>query len=226
MPHPYDDTATERADDPAHPGLEVCYLGRRDYEAVWRDMQRFTADRDDDTPDNFWAVEHPPIYTLGQAARPEHLLDPGDIPVLRVDRGGQVTYHGPGQLVIYTLVDLQRRRLGVRQLVEALENGVIGLLAHHGIEARGRRDAPGVYVGEAKIAALGLKISRGRSYHGLALNVNMDLEPFGRIDPCGHPGLAVTRLRDLGIDIPLWELAGELCERLHREIYQNTTSNR
>ena len=159
------------------------------------------------------------MFTLGQAGKPIHVLDPGDIPVIHVDRGGQVTYHGPGQLVVYLLIDLQRRRLGVRQLVSALEQAVIGLLAAHGITARARADAPGVYVGDAKIASLGLKIRRGRSYHGLALNVDMDLTPFDRINPCGHEGLAVTQLKDLGVDTPLWVLAGELCERLYDEIY-------
>ncbi len=219
MQHPYDSADAETAEDPAHPGLEVCYLGRRDYRSVWENMQRFTDARDASTPDNFWVVEHDPVFTLGQAGKPIHVLDPGDIPVIHVDRGGQVTYHGPGQLVVYLLVDLQRRRLGVRRLVSALEQAVIGLLAAHGITARARADAPGVYVGDAKIASLGLKIRRGRSYHGLALNVDMDLTPFDRINPCGHEGLAVTQLKDLGVDTPLWVLAGELCERLYDEIY-------
>ena len=219
MQHPYDSAGTETAQDPAHPGLEVCYLGHRDYLSVWENMRRFTDTRDASTPDNFWVVEHDPVFTLGQAGKLAHVLDPGDIPVIHVDRGGQVTYHGPGQLVVYLLVDLQRRRLGVRQLVSALEQAVIGLLAAHGITARARADAPGVYVADAKIASLGLKIRRGCSYHGLALNVDMDLTPFKRINPCGHEGLAVTQLKDLGIDTPLWVLAGELCERLYDEIY-------
>ena len=219
MQHPYDSADTETAKDPAHPGLEVCYLGRRDYLSVWENMQRFTDARDASTPDNFWVVEHDPVFTLGQAGKLTHVLDPGDIPVIHVDRGGQVTYHGPGQLVVYLLVDLQRRRLGVRQLVSALEQAVIGLLADHGITARARADAPGVYVADAKIASLGLKIRRGCSYHGLALNVDMDLTPFERINPCGHEGLAITQLKDLGVDMPLWVLAGELCERLYDEIY-------
>ncbi len=219
MQHPYHGTPAEQADDPAHTGLEVCYLGRRSYREVWEKMRAFTSDRDDSTPDNFWVVEHDPVYTLGQAGKPEHLVDTGEIPVIKVDRGGQVTYHGPGQLVIYTLIDLQRKRLGVRQLVESLENAVIDLLAYHSVQAHSRRDAPGVYVGDAKIAALGLKIRRGRAYHGLALNVDMDLEPFGRINPCGYPGLAVTQTTDQGISLPLWILAGELCEILYERIY-------
>ncbi len=200
------------------PDLEVHFLGRRDYRDVWEKMQDFTDRRSQQTPDNLWVVEHPPVFTLGQAGKTEHLLAPGDIPIIKVDRGGQVTYHGPGQLVIYVLIDLKRHQLGVRQLVSALEHAIIGLLASHGIEATRRDDAPGVYVDGAKIASLGLKIRKGCSYHGLALNVDMDLEPFSRINPCGYEGLAVTQLRDLGVYTPMWEIAGELCERLYEEI--------
>lgn len=198
--------------------LEVHFLGRRDYRDVWEKMQDFTDRRSQQTPDNFWVVEHPPVFTLGQAGKTEHLLAPGDIPIIKVDRGGQVTYHGPGQLVVYVLIDLKRHQLGVRQLVSALEHAIIGLLASHRIEATRRDDAPGVYVDGAKIASLGLKIRKGCSYHGLALNVAMDLEPFSRINPCGYEGLAVTQLRDLGVHTPMWEIAGELCERLYEEI--------
>jgi lipoyl(octanoyl) transferase len=198
--------------------MEVHYLGQRDYESVWHKMQDFTDARSANSPDQLWVVEHPPVFTLGQAGKPEHLLDPGDIPVVDVDRGGQVTYHGPGQLVIYVLINLKRYGLGVRQLVSALENAVIQLLDHLGIKASARSDAPGVYVDGAKIASLGLKIRKGCSYHGLALNVDMDLEPFSRINPCGFPGLEVTRLRDHGVTLSSWELAGELCELLHDEI--------
>jgi len=173
------------------------HLGLVPYEPTWRAMQRFTDTRAATTSDEIWFVEHPPVFTLGVNAAAEHVLAPGDIPVIRIDRGGQVTYHGPGQLVIYPLIDLRRRAIGVRQLVVALENAVIEYAAKCGIVAAGRRDAPGVYVNDAKLASLGLRVRRGASYHGLALNVSLDLEPFGRINPCGHPGLAITRLADL-----------------------------
>ncbi len=185
-------------------------LGLREYEPLWRAMQRFTLERDAGTADEIWLCEHPPVFTLGLNGKREHLLNPGKIPVIDIDRGGQVTYHGPGQLLFYPLLDLQRRRLGVRQLVELLEQSVIDLLAEHGIVSQARRDAPGVYVEGAKIAALGLRIKRGRSYHGLSLNVDMDLEPFGRINPCGYENLPVTRCADLGIDAGMPELAAKL----------------
>jgi len=171
-------------------------LGLREYEPVWHQMQDFTDRRTPDTPDEIWLLQHPPVFTLGQAGRREHLLDPGEIPLLQVDRGGQITYHGPGQLILYLLVDLRRRRLGVRQLVSLMEQAVIGLLGSYGIQAEARPDAPGVYVAARKIASLGLRVRRGCSYHGLSLNVNMDLAPFRRIDPCGYPGLEVTQLID------------------------------
>jgi len=173
--------------------------GQVDYLQAWRDMQAFTAARAPDTPDEIWLLEHPPVYTLGRNGKAEHVLDAGDIPVLRVDRGGQVTYHGPGQLVVYTLLDLRRRRLGVQSLVNRLEQAVIDLLAEYGISAGRRTRAPGVYVGAAKLAALGLRVSRGCSFHGLSLNVDMDLEPFRRINPCGYRDLQVTQLAELGI---------------------------
>ena len=185
-------------------------LGLREYEPLWRAMQRFTLERDAGTADEIWLCEHPPVFTLGLNGKREHLLNPGKIPVIDIDRGGQVTYHGPGQLLFYPLLDLQRRRLGVRQLVELLEQSVIDLLAEHGIDSQARRDAPGVYVEGAKIAALGLRIKRGRSYHGLSLNVDMDLEPFGRINPCGYENLPVTCCADLGIDAGMPELAARL----------------
>jgi lipoyl(octanoyl) transferase len=172
-------------------------LGLQPYEPVWRDMQRFTNERDEHTRDEIWFVEHPPVFTLGMNGRREHLLAPGDIPVLQIDRGGQVTYHGPGQLVVYPLIDIRRLRLGVRQLVIALERALIDMAAGLGVVATCRRDAPGVYVDGAKLASVGLRIRRGASYHGLALNVSVDLEPFGRIEVCGYRGLAVTRLADL-----------------------------
>jgi lipoyl(octanoyl) transferase len=172
-------------------------LGVVPYEAAWRAMQRFTDERGPETPDEIWLVEHPPVYTLGMAANREHLLEPGDVPVIQTDRGGQVTYHGPGQLVIYPLLDLRRLGLGVRQLVVALEDAVIAFAAALGIVASGSREAPGVYVGTAKLASIGLRIRRGASYHGIALNVCLDAEPFRRINVCGHPGLSVIRLADL-----------------------------
>ena len=179
-------------------------LGRQDYEPLWRRMQRITDERGPDTPDRLWFCEHPPVFTLGMAASREHVLAPGDIPVVQIDRGGQVTYHGPGQLMIYPLIDVRRAGLGVRALVSALENSVIELLAGADIEAVARRDAPGVYVDGRKVASIGLRIRRGCSYHGMALNVDMDLEPFTRINPCGMQGLEVTDLRRLGLE---WSLA-------------------
>jgi lipoyl(octanoyl) transferase len=174
----------------------IRHLGLAPYDTTWRAMQRFTNDRQGSTPDEIWFVEHPPVFTLGLNASREHLLAPGDIPVLQIDRGGQVTYHGPGQLVIYPLIELRRRGLNVRELVVALENAVIAYVAELGVTANGSREAPGVYVGGAKLASVGLRIRRGASYHGLALNVSLDLEPFQRINVCGHRGLAVTRLAD------------------------------
>jgi len=200
------------------PALLVRRRGLSDYSAAWAEMRAFTDGRTQDTPDELWLLQHPPVFTLGQAGRAEHLLDPGEIPVIQTDRGGQVTYHGPGQLVAYLLVDLRRGGLGVKGLVHLLEGAVIGLLAGYGIEAEARADAPGVYVAGAKIASLGLRVRRGCSYHGLSLNVDMDLTPFLRINPCGHPGLAVTQLADLGgpKDLRLVgdALAGEIARRL------------
>ena len=179
-------------------GFVVRNLGRRPLPAVWEEMKRFTAERGPNTRDEVWFVEHPAIFTLGLNGNAAHVLDAGDIPVLKVDRGGQVTYHGPGQLVAYTLLDLARLKLGIRGLVEALERAVVDTAAEYGVEARGRRDAPGVYVNGRKLAALGLKISRQCSYHGIALNVDMDLEPYSRINPCGFEALQVTDFRSLG----------------------------
>jgi lipoyl(octanoyl) transferase len=174
-------------------------LGRADYEPVWRAMQEFTKSRGTETPDELWFVEHPPVFTLGLAAKPEHVLDAGAIPVVRIDRGGQVTWHGPGQIVAYVLVDLKRAGYGVKELVRRLEQSVIDLLAGYGIAAERQSGMPGVYVAAAKIAAIGLRVSRGCSFHGIALNVNPDLAAFSRINPCGYPGLAATRLADLGV---------------------------
>ncbi|GGJ98016.1 lipoyl(octanoyl) transferase LipB [Luteimonas terricola] len=179
--------------------LLVRELGRRSYEPVWRAMQAFTDARDGDTPDELWLVEHDPVFTLGQAGKPEHVLVPGDIPVLKVDRGGQVTYHGPGQLVAYPLFDLKRLRIGVRDYVCRIEQAIIDTLAGWDIHAQRREGAPGVYVDSgAKIAALGIRVRRGCTFHGLALNIAMDLEPFHRINPCGYAGLEVTSVIDCG----------------------------
>jgi lipoyl(octanoyl) transferase len=194
--------------------LEVCPLGRSEYEPTWRAMQVYTSRRGPETPDELWLVEHPPVYTLGQAGRAEHLLDPQCIPVIRVDRGGQVTYHGPGQLVAYLLLDLRRARLGVKGLVALLERAVVDLLAAYEIPAETRPGAPGVYVAGAKIASLGIRVRNGCTYHGLAVNVDMDLEPFSRINPCGYPGQAVTQLRELGGAVELNRVGEDLAARL------------
>ncbi|TLF46084.1 lipoyl(octanoyl) transferase LipB [Halomonas urmiana] len=201
-------------------------LGRRPYGPVWQAMRTLTDERDAETPDQFWLVEHDPVFTQGQAGKPEHLLMPGDIPVVATDRGGQVTYHGPGQVVLYPLLDVRRARLGVRELVTALEQAVIALLAEHGVTAHARPDAPGVYVGEAKIASLGLRIRRGASFHGVALNVDGDLAPFSRINPCGYAGMAMTRLADLCHDCTGVEAVGErLAECLARELGRELTAS-
>ncbi len=184
----------------ARQALVVRHCGVVDYARSWRDMQTFTDARIATTTDEVWLLEHPPVYTLGRNGKEEHLHDTGTIPVIRSDRGGQVTYHGPGQLVVYTLLDLKRRQLGVQSLVNRLEQAVIDLLAEHTISAKRRDKAPGVYVDGRKIAALGLRVRRGCSFHGLSLNVDMDLSPFERINPCGYEGLEVTQLADLGIE--------------------------
>lgn len=176
----------------------VRHLGQVDYEPTWRAMQRFTDERDAATPDEVWFLEHPPVFTLGMNASAAHVLAPGDIPIVQIDRGGQVTYHGPGQLVVYPLVDLRRAQLGVRDLVTALERSVIELAAQFGVAAESRRGAPGVYVDGRKLASVGIRVRRGASYHGLALNVALNLEPFRRINPCGYPGLEMTQLSELG----------------------------
>ena len=176
-------------------------LGRVDYAPTWQAMLDFTAGRGPDTPDEIWLVEHPPVFTLGQAGKPEHLLQDVGIPVVKIDRGGQITYHGPGQVVAYLLLDLQRRKLKVRELVTHIEQAVIDFLADWQVTGERRDGAPGVYVGPAKVAALGLKIRNGCSYHGLSLNVDMDLKPFDAINPCGYPGLSVVQTRDLGIPL-------------------------
>ncbi|WP_196157075.1 lipoyl(octanoyl) transferase LipB [Reinekea sp. G2M2-21] len=174
--------------------VHIRTLGRVTYEDTWQKMQAFTLERTDDTVDEIWLLEHDPVFTQGQAGKPEHLLNPGDIPVVKVDRGGQVTYHGPGQMVAYVLLDMSRIGSDVRKLVSVLELSVVNVLAHYGIEAAPKADAPGVYVGERKICSLGLRIKKGRSFHGLALNVDMDLAPFLRINPCGYAGMEMTQI--------------------------------
>lgn len=178
--------------------LRIRQLGRQPYQPVWQAMQNFTDQRDDSTIDELWVLEHEPVFTQGQAGKAEHILLPGDIPVVQVDRGGQVTYHGPGQLVIYFLLDIRRGKLGVRQLVSAIEQSIISTMARYTISAAARADAPGVYVDGAKLCSLGLRIRKGCSFHGLALNVNMDLRPFLQINPCGYAGMQMVQSADLG----------------------------
>jgi lipoyl(octanoyl) transferase len=194
--------------------LLVKQLGLQPYEVIWRAMRDYTEQRDESSHDQLWLLQHPAIFTLGQAGKPEHLLNPGDIPVIKTDRGGQVTYHGPGQLIAYLLLDLRRAKLGIRALVTQLEQAVIALLADYAIPAVSRPDAPGVYVDDRKIAALGLRVRRGCSLHGLSLNVDMQLEPFNRINPCGYPDLALTQLSDLGIHTDLPTIGRELARHL------------
>ena len=188
-------------------------LGLVDYVPTWEAMREFTTARSDTTPSELWLVEHPPVFTQGQAGRPEHVLAAGDIPVVQTDRGGQVTYHGPGQAVFYLLLSLRETGLGVRGLVSAIEDTVITLLAAHGIAAEARADAPGVYVDGKKVASLGLRVRRGFTYHGLALNVCNDLAPFARINPCGHAGLEVTSIQRLGLELTLDQVATEWSKR-------------
>ena len=190
--------------------VHIRALGRVDYDDSYARMREFTLTRGPDTADELWFLEHPPVFTQGQAGKSEHVLAPGDIPVVQSDRGGQVTYHGPGQLMVYVLVDMQRGGYGIRSLVTRLEQSVVALLAGYGIEAAGRPDAPGVYVGPRKIASLGLRVRKACSYHGLALNVAMDLEPFGRINPCGFQGLQMTQVSELGGPADLDRVAADL----------------
>ena len=201
---------------PAADALIIRHLGQADYKTTWRDMQRFTQHRDHNTPDELWFLEHPPVFTLGRNGRREHLHNSGEIPVLEVDRGGQVTYHGPGQLVVYTLLDLNRRQLGVQSLVRKLEQAVIDLCADYGIESQRREKAPGVYVDHRKLAALGLRVRKGCAFHGLSLNIDMDLAPFAMIDPCGYKDLEVTQLADLGIEASTATLTEQFRQHLER----------
>ncbi len=200
-------------------GLPVIrYLGTAPYEPTWHAMQRFTDERQDFTPDEIWFAEHPPVFTLGLNASREHLLAPGDIPVVQIDRGGQVTYHGPGQLMIYPLLNLRRLKLGPRDLVVALENAVIAYAATRGLTAAGSRQAPGVYIDGAKLASIGLRIRRGACYHGMALNVSLDPQPFERINVCGYRDLRVTRLADHGVRGGLETVARDLTPHLLRNL--------
>jgi len=193
-------------------------LGRQNFHTTWRAMEAFTDARGEDTPDELWLLQHDPVFTLGQAGRPEHLLAPGDIPVVQTNRGGQVTYHGPGQIVLYPLVDLRRLNLGVREFVQRVEQAMIDALDYWNIVAVRREGAPGVYVGGAKIGALGLRVRHGCTFHGLALNVNLDLEPFHRINPCGYKGLEVTQVLDLGGPSALADVETELVAQLCRQL--------
>ena len=190
--------------------MKTSYLGRQDYVPLWHEMQKFTDERDESTPDEIWFCEHPPVFTLGLNASKEHLLAPGDIPVVQIDRGGQVTFHGPGQLMVYPLIDIRRANIGVRTLVTALEQSVVDLAAEFDVAAAARADAPGVYVEGNKLASVGLRIRRGSSFHGMALNVDVDLEPFTRINPCGYAELEMTDLHRLGIHLLLEETSARL----------------
>jgi len=204
--------------DAVNPQLIVRHLGRSDYEPVWHDMQKFTDERDADTPDELWLVEHPPVFTQGLAGKAEHILAPGDIPVIQVDRGGQITYHGPGQIVAYPLINLRRHGIGVKSLVHGIEQAIIDTVGLYGVTAARKDNAPGVYVDGAKIASLGLRIRKACSFHGLAFNIDMDLEPFQRINPCGFSDLKVIQLADLANDVQLptveQQLIAAFCQQL------------
>ena len=195
----------------------VRYLGIQDYLPVWQQMQAFNAAREANTDDEIWLLEHRPVFTLGLNGDPEHILDAGRIPVVETDRGGQVTYHGPGQLIAYLLFDVRRNKLGVRQIVSGMEQAVIDLLAQHGVQAHAKKHAPGVYVGESKIASLGLRVKRGGTYHGLSLNVDMDVTPFQRINPCGYPGLQLLNMSDLGLGYTVDQIGEQLLNTLCRQ---------
>ena len=204
------------------PMLHIRRLGRVPYEPTWHAMRYQTLARTGDAgaeaPDELWLLEHPPVFTQGQAGKPEHLLQDIGVPVVPIDRGGQITYHGPGQVVIYLLLDLQRRQIKVRDLVHRIEQAVINLLAEYGVQAERRAGAPGVYVSDAKVAALGLRIRNGCSYHGVSLNVDMDLSPFAAINPCGYAGMAVTQLRDLGVNVTVSDAGDALLRHLKNQL--------
>ena len=207
------------------PGLKVRELGLKDYTQVLQLMRSFTEERTPETPDEIWVVEHPPTFTLGQSGDSSHILHADNIPVVQSDRGGQVTYHGPGQLVICVLVDIVRCGVGVRKFVRTLEQSIIDLLKAARVKGERRVGAPGVYVDERKIAALGIRVRRGRCYHGLSLNVDMDLTPFSQIDPCGYPGLEVTQLADLGVDWSMEVVAAKLVEKLSSRFPEGVQAN-
>jgi lipoyl(octanoyl) transferase len=198
--------------------IAVRHLGRVDYEPTWRAMQRFTAQRELDTPDEIWLLEHDPVFTLGQAGKAEHLLRDIGVPLVKIDRGGQITYHGPGQLIAYLLLDLRRRPYKIRELVTLMEQALLDLLADYGVAGERRRGAPGVYVGDAKIAALGLRVRNGCTYHGLSLNIDMDLTPYQAINPCGYEGLAVCQLRDFTAGCTMDSVADRLVEHLQTNL--------
>ena len=205
--------------------MQIHNLGLRPYQEIWDAMRAYTAARDATSEDQIWLVQHPPVYTQGQAGKPEHLLAPGDIPVIQIDRGGQITYHGPGQTVMYLLLDLRRVGIGIRALVSLIEESVIGYLQELGIRAQSRIDAPGVYVDGKKIASLGLRVRGGCTYHGVALNVDMDLEPFSRINPCGLVGMQMTQLRDLGVALDADAAGTALAARFQRIWLAKTASS-
>ncbi|MDX8378712.1 MAG: lipoyl(octanoyl) transferase LipB [Gallionella sp.] len=211
-----------KPDSELHPRPPLIHsLGLLAYQPTWEAMKRFTAERTDNTRDEIWLVQHPPTYTQGLAGLAEHLLQSSDIPIIKIDRGGQITYHGPGQIIAYLLLDLRRWKLNVRVLVNLMEQAVVDLLGKHGVAAKSREAAPGVYVGDAKIASLGLKIKQGCCYHGLALNVDMNLTPFNHINPCGYAGLRVTQCVELGITAGLEELQAELTQNLVHRLQQH-----
>lgn len=207
---------TAKASEPFE--CRIRYLGRVEYQPTWRNMQTFTDGREPDTPDEIWFLEHPPVFTLGTNASMQHVIAPGDIPLIQIDRGGQVTYHGPGQVIAYLLYDLRRGGSGIKRLVQRLEQALIDLLAEYRIRGARRKGAPGVYVQERKIAALGLRVRGGCSYHGLSLNADMDLEPFARIDPCGYPGLEVTQMSDLHLAVPLDDIERGLAQQIAAQL--------
>lgn len=203
--------------------MKTVFRGLQDYVPLWHEMQEFTDTRDKNTPDEIWFVEHPPVFTMGLNASEEHLLAPGDIPVVQIDRGGQVTFHGPGQLMIYPLLDIKRSNIGVRSLVTALEQSVVDLAAEYEVAAVARADAPGVYVAGDKLASVGLRIRRGSSFHGMSLNVDIDLEPFSRINPCGYAELQMTDLKRLGINLTLEESSEKLLPHFLRHLRHSSS---
>ncbi|NKF49563.1 lipoyl(octanoyl) transferase LipB [Shewanella sp. WXL01] len=198
------------------PALHIRHLGRQDYESIWHAMQSYTDNRDENSQDELWIVEHNPVFTQGQAGKAEHILNPGDIPVIQVDRGGQVTYHGPGQLVVYPLIDIKRAKIGVRELVNKIEQSIVDMLNTYGVEAYAKADAPGVYANERKVASLGLRIRKGCSFHGLALNVDMDLAPFQRINPCGYAGMEMVQCKALNGPQTVDEASEKLIQTLSK----------